>query len=270
MNLQRPFENQKPAVVEVVCGVQLDELQKLSTPHIGSILELYKKEGYMEFQEMPTLVSRLEYLHEEAMPHISLQESSVPPLPRLWFLNETSDTMIQLQRDRFVFNWTPVTLEVQYPGLDSIAGSFEKYLCYFEDFMEKQGEPIKRLQYELAYINHIPQGDGWENLEDLSVILNCLITKNGEEHFLNKAKSVNWRTSFQFSTDARLHVNIFTQVLPPGEVLQVEWIARGPLIQPSMPNKEAVVLESSQIWFRLFHEQIRQKSRNLFNEEIYN
>ena len=265
MRLQRPFEDLESLLIEIRCGVQFDELHKLNTGHIGPIWELYKSEGYTEFQERIPLRGILEHLHDdEVVSPIGLDTDFKMPFPRLWFLHRTSGILIQIQRNHFVFNWIAVTPETPYPGLDFMANNFEKYLRRFEDFMKTLGEPIKRRQYELGYLNHIPRGDSWENLEDLGVILS-LITKNGEEHFLNKVKRVNWLTSFQFSADARLDVTISNRLLSRKKaMLQVEWSAHGPLIQPSMPK-----LVPSQKWFILFDEQIRQKYRDLFNEESH-
>ena len=265
MNSQRPFKYQTPPVVEVVCGVQFDALQKLRTPHLGSIWESYKREGYTRCEEYPPLPRRIEHLHKVPFPQITLNQETTPPFPRIWFLHETSEKIIQIQRDRFIFNWRAFKPESQYPGLDSIVNDFEKHFRCFEDFMMTQGEPIKQLQYELTYLDHIPRGAGWKNLGDLGLILDLLIAKGGEDHFLDGAEDVDWRTSFQLSTDARLSVTIRNRILQQTkEVLQVEWTARGPL---NLSSDNAAMLPPSRKWFKLVREPIRQKFTNLFSEE---
>ncbi len=270
MSSQRSFKYPTPPVVEVVCGIQFNTLQKLLTPHLGSLWELYQKEGYTECEEHPPLPRRIEPLHRAPLPHITLNKETAPPFPRIWFLHETSDKIIQIQRDRFIFNWRAFKPGSQYPGLDSIVNDFEKHFRCFEDFMMMQGERIKQIQYELSYLDHIPRGEEWENLGDLGLILNRLIAKGRKEHFLDRAESVNWRTSFQLSADARLSVAIRNRILPQKkEVLQIEWTARGPLARPSTSTKEnSAMLPPSREWFKLAREHIRQKFMSLFNEDV--
>ena len=269
MSLQGPLY-QIPPVVEVVCGVQFETLQKLLIPHLGFIWELYKKEGYTECEEHPPLPGSIEPLYKATSSQITLHTDTGPPFPRMWFLHETSEKLIQIQRDRFIFNWRALKPGIQYPGLDSIANDFEKHFRCFENFMIKQGESIKRLQYELTYIDHIPRGEGWEDLGDLGSLLDRLIAKGGAEHFLDGAESVAWRTSFQLSTDARLYVTIHNRILQQEkEVLQAEWTARGPLTPPSTSIKgNATILTPSREWFKLVRKKIRQKFTNLFSEEV--
>lgn len=268
MSVQRPSKYQTPPVVEIVCGVQFDALQKLFTPHLGPIWELYKKEGYTGCEEHPPLPRRIEPLHRAPLRQITLNQETGPPFPRIWFLHETAEKIIQIQRDLFIFNWRAFKPESQYPGLDSIVNDFEKHFRCFEGFMMTQSEPIKQLQYQLSYLDHIPKGEGWENLGDLGLILNKLITKSREGHFLDRAENINWRTSFQLSTDARLSVTIRNRTLQQNrEVLQAEWTARGPLTSTSI-KKNAVMLPPSREWFTLAREQIRQKFMNLFGEDI--
>ena len=46
------------------------------------------------------------------------------PIPRFWFVNETGDELVQVQRDRFIRNWRKTEGQPGYPSYDNLRKAF--------------------------------------------------------------------------------------------------------------------------------------------------
>ena len=154
-----------PPVIEVVCGVQFGNLERLFAPHHGIFWKSIRKE-FPVVQEAPPLDPIVES-YEEGPSRLTIGVSDRPPLPRVWLLSDNEQSLIQLQRDRFYYNWKRSDNKVPYPSYDRVIVEFERHLLAFQEFVaaEKLGE-IEFRQCELTYVNHIdknmglPEGEG--------------------------------------------------------------------------------------------------------------
>ena len=89
-------------------------------------------------------------------------------LTRTWFETSDGNGLIQVQRDRFLHNWKKERDIDVYPHYDYVIGNFRRCLEKFEAFLqENKLGSIDPVQYELTYINHVPQGEGWSTFGDL-------------------------------------------------------------------------------------------------------
>jgi uncharacterized protein (TIGR04255 family) len=97
---------------------------------------------------------------------------ALPPLSRLWLLNEAGTEMIQIQDDRFIKNWRKVGERDQYPHYEPvIKPAFQRDFHEFQSFLEEEHlGPIKVNQCEVTYVNHIVSGEGWSDLGDIDQI----------------------------------------------------------------------------------------------------
>lgn len=81
----------------------------------------------------------------------------IPALPRVWFENGTR--LIQLQMDRFVYNWRRLG-EEPYPGFSVLSLEFQHELEGFLAFAaEAFSEPLHFDELNLTYVNHIEDVD---------------------------------------------------------------------------------------------------------------
>src|SRR5689334_15682106 len=91
-----------PPINEVVCGLMFEPLNELLAPHLGLLWEKYKP-GFATCKQQPPLALQLE------KPEGTISEAQVvfeePPLPRVWFEETGGNGIIQVQRDRFHYNW---------------------------------------------------------------------------------------------------------------------------------------------------------------------
>lgn len=79
------------------------------------------------------------------------------PIPRVLFISQDQHYLIQLQKDRFIFNWRRLTDEgVPYPRYEPLRKRFLDELEIFNTFLAESGlEPVSFNQVEFTYVNHI-------------------------------------------------------------------------------------------------------------------
>jgi uncharacterized protein (TIGR04255 family) len=199
------YEN--PPLDEVVCGVLFERLDKFLTPYLGVLWGRYKSD-YSECREVAPLVPLIESF--ERTPQVTSQDIDIVPLPRIWFVHANGTRIIQVQRDRFLHNWRKVRPEDEYPHYETVIELFQIHLSTFKNFLheEKLGT-VTPLQYELTYVNFIPQGNGWQTLEDIGKIFPDVTWQVDKKRFLQSPDSIFWQTNFLLPAQAgRLHINI--------------------------------------------------------------
>jgi len=252
---------EKPPVTEVVCGIQFKALKSLLAPHLGLLWEKFKAE-YPTCREVPPLAPAIEVIEET--PRAQLEFTDRPPLPRIWFLHSEGNGVVQVQRDRFLHNWKKVRPVDEYPRYGTVIDQFRRHLSTFEAFIREAGlGSIEPLQYEMTYVNIIPQGEGWGSLDDLGTVFPDFAWRNEPERFLLQPESVNWRTSFVFPEKVgRLHATVrsATRVEDDVPVIRFELTARG---MPQEPSKDAMWK-----WFDLGREWIVCGFADLTGKEI--
>jgi uncharacterized protein (TIGR04255 family) len=186
----------KPPVIEVVCGISFKAIEKFKGPHYGLFWQKVRKK-YPVCEHAP----RLEF----TPPDLDLGNY----LPRMWFINEEKNMLIQLQNNKLYFNWRRMQQEEAYPRYHAIIKGFKSNLRIFRMFLEDENlgsvEPIK---CELTYINHIPKGEGWESLVDLNGVFKDLSWAS-KERFLPSPVSLVGNAVFVLPEDnGRLEVTL--------------------------------------------------------------
>ncbi|HYA40557.1 MAG TPA: TIGR04255 family protein [Syntrophobacteraceae bacterium] len=198
------FEN--PPVIEVVCGVLYKPISAFLTPYLGLLWNEFRPE-YPECREVAPLDPILEE-HDE-LSRITVEIANVPPLPRIWFIREKGNEIIQVQRDRFLHNWRKTSPKDEYPRYDYVKRIFFDRLVQLRDFLTRNelGE-IDPLQYEMTYINHIPQGEGWRELGQIGEVFPDFAFRI-RKRFLPEPSGINWQTTFILpEKHGRLHARI--------------------------------------------------------------
>lgn len=220
----KPIVFANPPIVEVVCGIAFEPLKRLLAPHVGLLWESYRS-AYPECREVVPLAVQIE------SPDGTLMEgdlSEIPPLPRIQFLSEVGDGMVQIQRERFHYNWQKRE-GGEYPRFESVFSCFKKRLETFQEFLAnlKLGELAPR-QYELTYVNHVAIGEGWDSNSDIGAVFPDLTWRKREGRL--EPELVAWRCSFWLPDGVgRLHAAIrtATRTMDDRRVLALELTARG-------------------------------------------
>ena len=258
---RKELEFAKPPVDEVVLSILFESLDKLLAPHLGEIWQEFKKDGFMQIMEHPPVMPTMETFpnpSREPQFHIN-----VPDLPRIWFIHKDDSQILQVQRDRFTFNWRKTKPDQGYPGFSAICDKFEGFYNRFSQIMRDMeiGE-VTPLQYELTYIDQLRQGDGWNTLDELGKIYNMFVDFQESDSFWSSAESLSLRTSFTLADlHGRLHLTIRNRIKMPEKIqtLQTDFTVRG------FPENAA---RPTIIWFKLAREEIRKKFANLFTEDV--
>jgi len=69
--------------------------------------------------------------------------------------------LIQLQNNRFFYNWRKMHADEPYPRYGSVVKKFKANLELFQRFLEEEKlGPFSPTECELTYINHILKGEG--------------------------------------------------------------------------------------------------------------
>jgi uncharacterized protein (TIGR04255 family) len=202
-------EYENPPVAEVVCGIQFKLLEAFKLPHFGLFWKLIEKE-YPTCQEVAPLLPVIErYGEEEQQQQLQVAFADIP-LPRIWFLDVKGTGILQLQRDRLLHNWKKNKPTDAYPRYPVVIGQFKKHAVLFEKFLRQHNlGAIDPLQYEMTYVNHIPKGEGWNDLIELGSVFRDHPWQGQKGRFLSAIEHVNLQTAFVLpERKARLHISI--------------------------------------------------------------
>jgi len=202
----------KPPVAEVAIAAQFGEIRGFTGPHMGLLWRRYR-ESFPKLEVHPALDPRFERSKPAPSEGITVKFETVPT-PRAWFIGSDGAHLIQVQQDRFVFNWRSIQGQ-DYPRYEHVKASFEKNYGLFRNFLadEQLGEP-RLNQWELTYVNHIPAGDGWHRHGELGAVVPLLVgSKQGA--FLPEPEDIALRVRYPI-TDGEGHLSRLHVVVDPG------------------------------------------------------
>jgi uncharacterized protein (TIGR04255 family) len=216
---------ERPPVVEVVCGVLFGSLPGLRTAHVGVFWDAIRKE-FPLVEEAPPLSPVIET--SDRSPMLEAELLLIPPLPRTWFSTADGHGLVQLQRDRFVYNWKRGSPDDgNYPSYDVVIVNFERLWREFGSFVSREqlGELVAR-QFELVYVNVVPMS----SIPSRDPVLVDHTRKLSPDRFLPDPESYAWRTSYLLPDDrGRLHVAASSaRAIETGDpILKLDITARG-------------------------------------------
>jgi uncharacterized protein (TIGR04255 family) len=255
---------EKPPVIEVVSGIQFKPIKNLTGPFLGILWEKFKAD-YPRIKEVAPLAPVVESFDEEPVREMASFENLFS-LTRTWFETRDGNGLIQVQRDRLHHNWKKEKDTDQYPHYEYVISNFRKCLEKFEEFLQENAlDFIQPLQYELTYINHIPQGEGWDKLSDLGNVFRDFSWARDERRFLPDPEAINWQTSFILpQRSGRLHqsIRLGKRRSDGRPTLLLEFTARG-----MAGDKSRSAMWS---WFDMAHEWIVCGFADLTAENIQN
>ena len=192
--MAEPVKYDRPPVVELVFGVQFKTPNPIKSGHAGRFWELVANE-FPSLEDAPPIDPILE-AHKEGI-SIGVEISNLPPLRRTWLIAADGRSLVQIQNDRFLFNWKRESFEVSYPSYVNVVDKFEERYQKFCDFLEKVevGRPVCR-QLELTYVNHITSDNGLSEIFQNDGLIDQT-RFNTDMRFLPEPDDFNWRTSYE-------------------------------------------------------------------------
>ena len=171
-----------PPIIEVALSVLYESLPALSAGHIGTLWSEFRDE-FPVTEDQPPLSFPIEQpalVDREPRPEMTAEF----PKPRTWFLNASGTELIQVQHDRFAYNWRKREPSGAYPRYPKVRENFERHLRVFKQFLSDSdlGTMTPR-QCEVSYVNHFVEEGGldqgrvadyvslWQDLGDSSGLI---------------------------------------------------------------------------------------------------
>jgi uncharacterized protein (TIGR04255 family) len=174
-----PVTFERPPVAEVALAVQFAQPVADDTFTLGRFWPKIAAH-FPHLEPQPPLPPMGEQFGEASLPPLSFQIFSRPPSGRYWFLSEDRAELVQVQPDRFAFNWRKEpNCEVEYPRYRHLRERFFGIYSRFVESCHEAGREVLPHWGEVTYINQIEvdADGGWP---DLSTVLRRLTEVNLE------------------------------------------------------------------------------------------
>lgn len=158
-----------PPLAEVVIGLQLSE-EAISHQLIQDFYENYKGK-FPNIQEHPPLQSIIE--KKEGNSEIGLPSSYSS---RKFFIETIGNKLVQIQRNKLLFNWRALENNAAYPHFDDVLNEFLGFVDYINK--KTNGTLMNKInQLEFTYVDHISFTDLEEKKLSITDIVNFLSIK---------------------------------------------------------------------------------------------
>ena len=106
--------------------------------------------------------------HDEIAPFAEgnqIMFGGLPPLRRVWLIKKDSRELLQIQRDRFLYNWRKIQVSDSYPRFENLSQSFKNYWNSFESYCLDKKKSKPQIQYvEFTYTNVIDDKNGFDGV----------------------------------------------------------------------------------------------------------
>lgn len=179
----------RPPVIEVVYGAMFAPLPAWKLPHVGVFWQRIADE-FPRCEHAPPITGRDDFV----------DLTTGLPIPRAWLISAADDRLVQLQPGRFLFNWRRREEAGPYPRYGTLSDRFFALFQKFRDFVaaNQLGE-IEVSDYELTYINHIFEQDGWTFPDNVGRVIDHLSWQTGRYRFLRSPLQIGWQVRFAFA-----------------------------------------------------------------------
>lgn len=258
--MKDPVRFAKPPVYEVACGVLFAATAPLLTAHIGAYWERVRKE-FPNAKDAPPLLNIAEPQGE--MPVLSFELTDLPPLRRAWFHSADEQNLIQVQQDRFLFNWKRASESDSYPSYNVVVERFEAQLAGFRAFCREVGVgELSFRQFELTYVNHIMDSNGLQQTGLTELFVDH--QRASGDRFLPPPEGINWTSVYELPDNSgRLQILAQSALRLPSKekLVRLDLTARGLPADATDAGRRA--------WFDLAHEWITHGFADVTNPVLH-
>lgn len=132
-----------PPLNEVALGRSFLPRPDFLVPHFGAFWGLVRS-------EFPNVAHAPLIFNPNELP----PDLSEVILPRVWLMSEDSTALLQLQQNRFHYNWRKTSEKLEYVRFGVIQKRCLQYWDLFEEFVRSvTAQPLVPIQSELTYVN---------------------------------------------------------------------------------------------------------------------
>ncbi len=244
--------------------MQFEALPGLRAIHLGAIWDIFGRADFPLTEEQPPLPAQSERAGASQgffPPQISIL--NVPPLPRYFFISSSGSEVIQIQQDRFGYNWRKRKEDDVYPRFGAIEAKFEEYARRFVSYVQQEGlGNVRVTQAEVTYVNQIRTEGVPGKLEKVVSVFSGGYT----DHFLHDPEEVHLALRYPISRNGdfcgRLYVDVRpTASMESGAALTMVLLARG--------KPDGNDINAAQGFFAIAHEQIVSGFASITSKEMH-
>jgi uncharacterized protein (TIGR04255 family) len=156
----------RPPVVEQAITVVFDELAGFGVGDFGLFWSLIR-EAFPVCEHAPPVETTLEQLPARPVAQdVRILLEHALPLPRCLYRHASDGEVIQVQKDRFTFNWARAG-ETPYPHSERTVARFVEMFERFSAFVVERGMgPVNLTQCEVTNVNIVPVADFGRSFAD--------------------------------------------------------------------------------------------------------
>ncbi|MEX2661109.1 MAG: TIGR04255 family protein [Vicinamibacterales bacterium] len=218
-----------PPVEEVAVSIMFEGLERLSSAHVGRLWQKYPE--FPRTEDHPEIDLAVELPPDPSSHEFPRVEFGKPRL-RTWFLSKDGTRLIQVQRNRFAYNWRRAESGNTYPHYHVLREQFVEALAVFRDFLRTSDFPdIKPVQSELTYVNHIKDEGGWPHSRVADVVN---VWRESATGFLPAPEDVRFAVRYVMPDSKGAFAGRLAVTLAPAylvnnheEILALTMVARG-------------------------------------------
>lgn len=252
-----PVKFGQPPVIEVACGVAFTLPKPLKTAHIGKYWARVSSEFPRCEDAIPlSTVVEGEGPVESTELNLQIEQATLPPIRRAWLINAEGTNLLQLQEDRFLFNWKRTDKSSAYPSYRQVVADFRRQWYRYKEFLASEGLGVPATaQLELTYFNYRP--GAFDFLRDLQ-------RSEGQERFLNAPEAVTWKVAYNLPDgNGRLHIAAMNarNAVTGEKGVRLDLTARG------LPKDHSD--EGCEQWFDLAHHWITHSFADITTPEAH-
>jgi uncharacterized protein (TIGR04255 family) len=271
---------ESPPLDEVAISVQFNDIPGFKTVHYGLLAERLRGLGLTQSEDKAPITATFEVFGKRVAP-VQFQFQAVDvPLARIWYLSADKHRLVQVQPDKFVYNWRKVAGAGEYPRFDRVLPEFLHTCQTFEAFISEQGLPPLALnQCELSYFNVIEVAEGEAYQEAFARIFRFWSSQpsagslNGGSKLEKDAGNINLSHILRAADGsplARIHTNIAAAERQNQRVVRLALVFRGPWTQTiDMPLMEFLAVGREAI-ARLFDSMITDQMHAVWGRSVRN
>jgi len=254
-----------PPVVEMVLALEFPLLESWDVLDFGFFWKSIEEE-YPRYDIKPPIGAPSDSA-------IVIDPSQLSQLPlRCWFYHKSNSKIIQVQADRFIYNWRRYITEDNYPRYESIRADLQAQWNSFCNFLESNNKKIPQITgCEITYINHIKRGDEWNNYSDLPKLIKLIPELVIKDEELWDPSSIAFQSVYSLPDNlGDLLILIQSAVYSPdqNDIIQMRLTATG---EPESSNiedvmkwldkgREKVVMAFASITTELAHKKWQRKN----------
>lgn len=160
-----------PPLVERAITVVFEKLEKFTLGDFG-LLWSSALDGFPVSEAVATVAADIEQYDGFVVAQQTIELVPGNALPRAYFRNPEAGELVQVQPDRFTFNWLKTGPDHCYPHSEATLERFSALYRGFESFVrDRDIGQIKIIQCELTNVNAIAVSDVGGSFADVATVL---------------------------------------------------------------------------------------------------